>query len=192
MIQEKLYQKYLAWRHRENHPTLYAERFIDFLKKEEFFALLVDIWCGDGRDVNIFAKAWFISLWIDYSEKEISLAHQKFPLQKFEVQNVEKLQFSDNSVWAFFMINVIHYVDQKKALQEIFRTLQPKGYFFIHFNIDITDKDWKRDYYHDPKDILELLKDFTILSQNIFQRTDMKPIEHTHTIMELILEKSNQ
>jgi SAM-dependent methyltransferase len=38
------------------------------------------------------------------------------------------------------MINVIHYVDKKKAIQEILRTLQPKGYFFIHFNIDITDK----------------------------------------------------
>jgi 2-polyprenyl-3-methyl-5-hydroxy-6-metoxy-1,4-benzoquinol methylase len=59
MKEQKLYDKYLDGRHRENHPTIYAERFIDFLKKNIFDALIVDIGCGDGRDVNAFSKEGF-------------------------------------------------------------------------------------------------------------------------------------
>lgn len=191
MKEQQLYDKYLDGRHRENHPTIYAERFIDFLKKSIFDALIVDVGCGDGRDVNAFSKEGFNVLWIDYSENEINIAYKKFPEQKFEVQNAEELNFEDNSIWAFFMINVIHYVDKKKAIQEILRTLKPNWHFFIHFNIDITDKNWNIDYHHDQEDIMELVKDFKIIHQDIFERIDQKPVEHKHKIIELILQKNS-
>ena len=43
MQQENLYHKYLDGRHRENHPTMYAEYFVDFLKQNLFDTLIVDV-----------------------------------------------------------------------------------------------------------------------------------------------------
>lgn len=190
MQSEKLYQKYLTGRHWEHHPTIYAERFLKFLKQNNFKGKIVDIGCGNGRDVNFFSKSGFNISGIDYDEEEISLAKQNFPSLKFEVKNAERLDFQDNSIEAFFMINVIHYVDKEKALQEIFRVLKQKGYLFIHFNVEITDENGNVDYKHSEKDILKLISKFKIIQNTIFEREDLKPIKHKHKIMELILQKN--
>ena len=189
MQSKSLYQKYSDGRHWENHPTLYAESFAEFLKKQNFEGLIVDVGCGNGRDVEVFSKLGFNALGIDNVSKEIEDNKKKFPELKFEIQNAENLKFDDNSVDAFFMINVIHYVHKEKAIQEIFRALKPRGYFFIHFNIEIIDKSGKVDYSHNQEDILKLVSKFKILQQNIFERVDHQPVEHKHKIMELILQK---
>lgn len=189
MQSEKLYKKYSTGRHWEQHPTSYAEHFSIFLKQNNFKGQIVDIGCGNGRDVNFFSKSGFNVSGIDYDKKEILLAKNNFPSLKFEVKNIENLDFQDNSVDAFFMINVIHYVDKEKTLQEIFRVLKSKGYFFIHFNIEITDKNGNVDYQHSEKDILKSISKFKIIEKKIFEREDLKPIKHKHEIMELILQK---
>lgn len=176
-------------RHWENHPSAYAEHFAKFLKSKKFHGNLVDVGCSSGRDVNVFNKFGFDAMGVDYSEGEISLARQKFPSLKFDVQNAESLKFNDNSIGAFFMINVIHFTNKEKAIGEIFRALKPRGYFLIHFNIEIKDNNGKIDYYHAPKEILRLISMFKIVHKRIFQRTDLKPIKHKHRIMELILQK---
>jgi len=185
----KLYQKYADCRHWEKHPTLYAESFAEFLKKQNFEGLIVDVGCGIGRDVNVFNKLGFNALGVDNSKKEIENCKKKFPELRFGIQNAENLEFENNSIDAFFMINVIHYVQKDKAIQEIFRTLKPHGYFFIHFNIDIIDKDGNIDYHHDQEDILKLVSKFKILHKRILERADYQPLEHKHKIMELILQK---
>jgi len=189
MKEQKLYNKYLHCKHWEKHPTVYAEKFIDFLKTNNFKGLLVDIGCGNGRDINVFAKAGFDTLGVDYSKDEINLAKQKFPKLKFQIQNVERLGFDNDSIGAFFMINVIHYVDKEKAISEIFRTLKSGGYFFIHFNIEIKDGNGNIDYKDDEKDIMSLVDGFDILQKRTFERVDFEPVEHTHKIIELILRK---
>ena len=125
MQSKTLYQKYSDGRHWEKHPTLYAETFAEFLKSVNFEGMIVDVGCGIGRDVNVFSKLGFNAFGIDNSKQEIENCKKKFPELKFEVQEAEKLKFKDNSVDAFFMINVIHYVDKEKAIQEIFRALKP-------------------------------------------------------------------
>ena len=140
MQSQQLYDKYVEGRHWEKHPTVYAERFVDFLKKKKNSGMIIDVGCGNGRDVEIFADAGFKTLGIDYAKEEIAKTQQKFPQLKFEVMNVEKLKFQDNSIDAFFMINVIHYVNKEKALQEIFRTLKQKRYFFIHVKMRLADR----------------------------------------------------
>lgn len=189
MEEQRLYQKYSDGRHWENHPTLYAESFAEFLKEQNFDELIVDVGCGNGRDVEVFSNSGFNALGIDNVSKEIEDNKKKFPELKFEVQNAENLGFDDNSVGAFFMINVVHYVHKEKAIQEIFRALKPRGYFFIHFNIEIIDKNGKVDYSHNQEDILRLVLKFRILQKNIFERIDHRPVEHKHKIMELILQK---
>lgn len=189
MEEQQLYEKYLNGRHWENHPTLYAEKFLDFLKENKFKGLLVDIGCGDGRDTNFFFKKGIKVIGIDYSEDEINNAKKKFPETNFEIQNAEHLQFKNDSIDAFFMINVIHYIDKRKALDEIMRTLKSKGYFFIHFNMKITDGKGNLDYKHAEEDIKELISGFKVISSNVFTRKDCEPFEHNHKIMELILQK---
>ncbi len=186
---KQLQQKYLEKKHWQNHPTKYAEDFSIFLKSKKFNDLVVDIGCGSGRDVNTFANFGFRSLGIDVSEKEIVLAKNKFPTLNFEVQNAESLNFSNNSLGAFFTINVIHFLNQKKALNEIFRTLKPGGYLFIHFNLLIKDNSGEVDYSQDIKEALSLVSKFKILSQKTFEREDTEPIKHKHKILELILMK---
>jgi SAM-dependent methyltransferase len=189
MQEQKLYQKYSNGKHWEQHPTIYAKSFVEFLKKHKFEGSIVDIGCGNGRDVNVFTKFGFNALGIDNSEKEIKSNKKNYPKLKFEVQDTENLKLKNDSVDAFFMVNVIHYVNKEKAIQEVFRVLKPQGYFFIHFNIEIVDKDGKIDYFYDQKDILNLIPNFKILQVNVFERVDNHPVEHKHKIMELILQK---
>ncbi|MBI2151117.1 class I SAM-dependent methyltransferase [Candidatus Woesearchaeota archaeon] len=187
MHSQKLYQKYSDGRHWEKHPDLYAKIFAEFLNSVNFDGMIVDVGCGTGRDVNVFSKLGFNVLGIDYSKQEIESCKKRFPELNFEVQDAEKLKFKDNSVDALFMINVIHYVHKEKAIPEILRVLKHRGYFFIHFNIEIVDKTGKVDYHHNLGEIVKLVSKFKIIQQKLFERVDYQPIEHK--IIELILQK---
>lgn len=189
MQNEELYKKYLAGRHWEQHPMIYAEKFSDFLKNKNFNGLLVDLGCGTGRDVNIFHQKGFDILGIDKAEEEIYRADYNFPELKFRVADAEDLKMSPESVGAFFAINIIHYLDQEKAFTEIRHTLKLGGFLFIHFNLSIVDKDSLQDYQKSEEEVLKLFEGFKILEKNLFTRVDLKPFEHTHTILEVIAEK---
>lgn len=190
MENKLLFDKYKEGRHWENHPTIYAENFSDFLKEENFSGLLVDVGCGNGRDANVFAKEGFNVLGIDYSESEINLCREKFPELKFEVQNSENMNLENDSVSGIFCINVMHYVDKEKTLKEFFRVLKKGGLVFIHFNLEIKDMEGNTDYFQDEKEVMELVSDFEIIRKKKFQRHDIIPKEHDHEILELILRKN--
>lgn len=189
MEEKELFEKYKQGRHWENHPIIYAKRFADFLKKNNFKGLLVDVGCGIGRDISFFKKEGLNVLGIDISDSELETAKLKCPDCRFEKQDVENLNFKANSIDAFFMINVIHYVKKKKALKELLRTLKKNGYLFIHFNIYIVDEEGHYDYQHEESEIMDLISGFKIVEKRVFFRTDDIPKKHTHEIMELILQK---
>jgi len=189
MESPELFKKYNDSRHWEQHPELYAESFSEFLKSRNFDGQIIDIGSSTGRDVNVFNEQGFDVVGVDKSEEDIKIAKEKFPELNFVVGDVEELPFDKDSIDASYIINVIHYVDAKKALQEIFRVLKPGGVCFIHFNIDITDIEGNNDYHHGIEDILELVSQFEILQKNEFERIDESPIRHTHQIMELIIQK---
>jgi len=189
MQNEELYKKYLAGRHWEQHPIIYAEKFSDFLKEKNFKDLLVDLGCGTGRDVNVFNQNNLNVLGVDLSDEEIWKANKNFPELNFSVMDAENLKLEPKSVGAFFAINIIHYLDQEKAFAEINRTLKPNGYLFIHFNLSIIDQDSLSDYQKPEEEIIKLFNGFKILEKNTFKRIDYKPFEHTHTILEIIAEK---
>lgn len=186
----KLFKKYNKGKHWKKHPTDYVKTFIEFLKRQQFNGIIIDLGCGDGRDVNEFNKAGFKALGIDNSEIEIKNAEVNFPYLNFKLDNIEKLNLENNSVDAFYMINVIHYVNKKVAIEEILKKLKSKGYFFVHFNLLIKDINNKVDYENKEKDILNLVSQFKIISKNIFEREDKEPIPHKHRILELILQKN--
>lgn len=187
MQHQGLYDKYLQGRHWEDHPTLYAERFAEFLSECAFSGRVVDFGCGTGRDAAFLSERGFDVLGVDYAEEDIAKARELHPNVNFEVQNLESLRLGDQSVGAGFCINVMHYVDQVKALLEMRRSLRPGGYLFVHFNLRIVDAGGKVDYEQDEAEIMERLTDWRVVDRQVFERLDKKPVEHTHTILQLML-----
>ncbi len=181
--------KYSAGKHWYNHPTAYAEGFAAFLKENGFGGMLVDLGCGSGRDADVFHKAGFNALGVDISKEETLSASARFPGLSFAVQRAEQLGLKGGSVGAFFMINVIHYLDMQKALGEALRALEPGGWLFIHFNLEIADKFGNVDYSQGEGEILALLPKFNIVRKSFLERLDPQPVEHRHKIMELLLQK---
>lgn len=189
MQNQALYKKYLQGKHWENHPILYAERFSEILKSNNFHGELIDLGCGTGRDTAYFQSQNIKTIGIDISPIEIAVAKENHPECTFKVEDAESLNLDDNSIQAYFMINVMHYVDQKKTIREIFRTLKPLGIFFVHFNLSITDQKGNIDYEQPEEEIMNLFNQFSIIERHRFTRQDTKPVEHTHVILELVLQK---
>ena len=190
MREHELYNKYLDKRHWDNHENSELDYLITYLENNDFKGKLIELGCGNGHFVNYLSDYGYNTIGTDKSKSEIELAQNTFPTQNFEIQNVENLYYKDNSIEGFYMINVIHYVDQRKALKEIFRTLIPNGFLFIHFNLSIVDSNNIVDYKQDRDEILSLIKDFKIVHKREFERIDFEPQKHTHKILELVLIKS--
>lgn len=193
MENQKLFDKYSDGNHWENHPTIYAEYFADFLKerhKENISSkVLVDLGCGNGRDVNVFYNISPLVMGIDSSLKEILDVEKRYNRLGFRVEDIERLTFPFETIDAYFCINVMHYVNQKKVLREIYRTLHPGGYSFIHFNLLIIDENYSIDYHQKKSDVYELVKEFEIVEEKIFLREDPVPLPHIHHVMQVILKK---
>ncbi len=189
MQSRDLYDTYHEGKHWYAHPAQYAESFADFLMEHSFEGPLIDIGCGSGRDVDFFHAVGLDALGIDSSEAEIRGARERFPDSRFEIQDAEHLAFPDGSVGAFFMINIIHYLDQKLALRGIFMALRPGGHLFVHFNLEIKDGNGTIDYFQKEGDILSSVSDFEIIRKRELERIDQLPKPHTHRILELILQK---
>jgi len=188
----ELFNKYAHGEHWKKHPTFYAESFSNFLKDQNFKGTLVDAGCGNGRDAEVFVQRLPEAkvIGVDKDQKEIEDDIICVPGATFMVENIEFLSFRDNQIGAYFMINVIHYLDQKKALAEIYRTLKPKGYLFVHFNLEILGVNGELDYQQDEKDIRRLISFFEVVKEDRFERFDTTPTKHTHKILQLILQKN--
>ena len=188
-MNRQLYNKYSEGRHWDNHTIEHANRFAEFLEAKNTTKSIADIGCRSGRDVQVFTLRGFRSIGIDRSLDEIYRAKNRCPEAHFMVQDAEQLGLLDDSIDAVHIINTIHYVNQGKAITEINRVLRKGGYLFIHFNLDIVDRTGKKDYHQEETEIRTLVEAFETCAERRFKRTDRTPIEHTHTILELILMK---
>lgn len=191
MINEKLFKKYASGRHWDNHPPVFAEEFADFLITQRLNGLVVDVGCGNGKDVAAFCKKGVAAMGIDASKKEIDAARRAHPSFAFDQQDVTSLEFESDSVGAFFCINVLHYVDQARAIAEMHRALMPGGFMFLHFNLSITDNrngqvDFKQVF---ATDILPLIYIMRSCGSRFFSRVDERPFRHTHNIFQEIRQK---
>ena len=199
MKNQNLFDKYRDGNHWENHPTMYAKEFANFLRFNDKKFVFMDFWapyqivdlgCGSGRDVHYFRSEEYIKA-IGLDKNTDCVKKTELPVQDvLSVQDIENLSFEDNSQYAYFCINVLHYVDAPKVLGEIYRTLKQGGYAFIHFNLLIFDQNYSIDYHQKKSDVYELLKDFEIVEEKIFLREDKLPTPHTHHIMQVIIKKN--
>ncbi len=99
---------------------------------------ILDIGCGNGRNLIPFAEKDFSCEATDFSISMIKNAKAKFKKLglkgKFHVSNMTKLSFKDNSFDYLICVASFHHLnkfDQKKALKEFKRILKPKGKMYI-------------------------------------------------------------
>jgi ubiquinone/menaquinone biosynthesis C-methylase UbiE len=167
--------------------------FADFLRRERLFkGLLVDLGCGSGADVEIFARYGINAMGVDYSQQEVRAATMRYPQLRFEQQDMESLTFANDSIGSLYTVNVMHYVDQRRALAEMFRVLQPGGFVYVHFNEKIVDTATRHiDFSQDYDEIMGLVSCFSSFHprNQLTTREDLVPVPHEHYIRELILEK---
>jgi len=91
---------------------------------------ILDIGCGNGRNLLPFLNRGFDCFGIDSSKELIKLAKERITGAKLIVANAAKLPFPDKSFDYAICLAVLHHLkpaQHKKAVSEIHRVLKPGG-----------------------------------------------------------------
>jgi ubiquinone/menaquinone biosynthesis C-methylase UbiE len=139
---DKQYAKYLLERVQGNY-NLIAKDFsrtrdrpwyeIRFLFSDYLFAgdKVLDLGCGNGRNLIYFKEKIVDYYGVDYSSRLIKIAKEKYPEENFRVGNALNLSFANNFFDKVYSIAVLHQIPSKsfrlKFLKEVKRVLRPKG-----------------------------------------------------------------
>uniref|UniRef100_H2XS49 Methyltransferase type 11 domain-containing protein n=1 Tax=Ciona intestinalis TaxID=7719 RepID=H2XS49_CIOIN len=118
-------QKY---KYRPHYPVKIAEDALGNLKEKKLDFLL-DVGCGGGQAVKIFAPYFDKVLAIDPSENQLEEARSqnKFAHVTYEVGLAEKLPCNDVSVDVITVASALHWLDRQKFYEEVDRVLKPGG-----------------------------------------------------------------
>lgn len=114
------------------YHSLYEKPAMYSLLPELSGKSVISIGCGSGEDCNQLSLKGAEVTGIDISEGLIGIAEESYPKCQFQVMDMEKLEFDDNSFDFAYSSLAIHYLeDWTKALKEAFRILKPgSGYLF--------------------------------------------------------------
>ena len=139
---DEQYAKYLLERVNRNY-NLIAKDFsrtrsrpwyeIRFLFSDYLFSgdKVLDLGCGNGRNILYFNEKLTDYYGVDNSAELISLAKKKYPQKNFTVDNALNLSFSGNFFDKIYSIAVLHQIPSNKLrlkfLKEAKRVLKPKG-----------------------------------------------------------------
>nr|XP_009860793.1 putative methyltransferase DDB_G0268948 [Ciona intestinalis] len=122
-------QKY---KYRPHYPVKIAEDALGNLKEKKLDFLL-DVGCGGGQAVKIFAPYFDKVLAIDPSENQLEEARSqnKFAHVTYEVGLAEKLPCNDVSVDVITVASALHWLDRQKFYEEVDRVLKPGGRLIV-------------------------------------------------------------
>jgi len=122
--------------------------FRDYLKAGD---KILDLGCGNGRYFPLFKEKKVEYFGIDFSEKIIEIAINKYPEANFQRRDGLNLPFPKNFFDKIYSIATLHHIPSEELriqfLKEIKRALKPKGLLILTV--------WK---FHQFKEIHLLLK----------------------------------
>ncbi|XP_009860793.2 putative methyltransferase DDB_G0268948 [Ciona intestinalis] len=123
-------QKYKKYR--PHYPVKLAEDALGNLKEKKLDFLL-DVGCGGGQAVKIFAPYFHKVLAIDPSENQLEEARSqnKFAHVTYKVGFAEKLPCGDVSVDVITVGSALHWLDRPKFYDEVDRVLKPGGRLIV-------------------------------------------------------------
>lgn len=153
-------------------------KFISLLPKK---AKILDAGCGAGRDVAAFVEEGADVIGIDFSESMLKEAKKLIPEGNFELIDMEKMSFNDNSfdgIWSLGSILHTEKGDIPKILNEFYRVLKKEGILYLAVKSgsgEATTKDKRFDnserffVYFTQQEIEELLRNanFEIINTQI-------------------------
>lgn len=123
---------------------LLTSNFMRLLNKEKIYkGKILEIGCGNGRDIIYLAQHGYNVVGIDITPRAIALAKKnkkdflKNKIQnrnlKFVVADAENLPFPDSYFDGIYSIGVLHCTNLRKSLKEAVRVLKNDGIGIVHF-----------------------------------------------------------
>jgi ubiquinone/menaquinone biosynthesis C-methylase UbiE len=106
------------------------KKFKKFLPKN---AKVLDAGCGWGRDSKILAKSFSV-IGIDLSEKLLDLAKAYASKAKFQIGDISKTNFPDNTFHGIWANDILLHLDRKDilpTLKEFHRLLKSSGILYV-------------------------------------------------------------
>ncbi len=123
------------WTHWRSQPENFTIKFANQWKQGK----ILDVGCGNGRNLVPFAKNGFESYGIDFGEEMIKEAKKFVKKQdvavELKVADARELPFKDETFDYCISTAALHHIEtnegREKALSEINRVLKREGFAFI-------------------------------------------------------------
>ena len=106
---------YMKLFYEDNCDQKYLDRFLYSLNGKK----ILDAGCGIGKENKYLTEKGFEPIGIDFSENMISESRKKYPCGQFEIMDLSKLTFKENSFDGIIFINTLLYIPKGK-LDQIF------------------------------------------------------------------------
>lgn len=158
--------------------NIYSKSFLKFIKenaKENSKAVLIDLSCGEGHDVEFFSQNLlsFICIGVDDSSRNIALAKEKYPRRIFARQDLLELRFATNSIDYLFLANHSYYgEEQEKFLFIIADIMRVGGNAYLHLNLGV--KNGRKDHLKKEKMFEDV---FSLLNLKVIKKKKVKDDE---------------
>jgi len=94
---------------------------------------VLDLGCGNARNLVPFSEKGFECFGVDFSEEMIKLAKKRLKAE-FKLGDILEIPYKDDNFDYIICVAAFHHVkkvDQEKGLQEIKRVLKPNGKLYI-------------------------------------------------------------
>lgn len=127
------------WYHFRQKPFPDIVKWLDKLCKKWKKGKLLEIGCGNCRNLFVFARSGFECYGIDFSKEMLKYAKLYAKKHGFKVKlklaNATSLPFPDESFDYVLNIGVLHHMQNKeeriKAIKEMYRVLKKNGEAFV-------------------------------------------------------------
>lgn len=133
-----------------NNYLLAISRY-EFASRYAKDKIVLEAGCGAGYGADILAKVAKKVYGVDTSLGSIKDCHERFGHKKleFKVQNIAKLDFSDNFFDLITCFEVIeHIIDYDLAISEFLRVLKPGGFLILSTpNKEVYSPGTKKPFY---------------------------------------------
>jgi SAM-dependent methyltransferase len=127
----------------------------------------LDLGCGVGTNLQVLREFSNKVVGIDYSQKALVYSKDK-GYSKTIKMSAEHLKFKENTFDLILCSDVIEHIDDKKALDEIYRVLRPKG--ILIFSVPAHNYLWgptddisEHKKRYEKKDFNSILKNFSVI-----------------------------
>lgn len=117
-------------------PTLTAQNFVSRLRftlemiesRVARGSKILDVGCGTGHLAGELMRRGYQAWGVDLSEGMVRFAQEHYGADRFQVGDIERIPFPDNTFDGIVCLGVVEYLSRdEEALREMWRVLKPGG-----------------------------------------------------------------